>query len=271
MRGGMVVGMLLALGCAASACRCENVLPAGQMPLELTLWTVGKPSSDTLVVRVSAGTLAGLAGRGVVRITVPEGLALLAGDTTFTVPVGRVVPPRILKFHARGAGALEVRGSMTVAEKDSRDAAELLEVRLLLGGDTDSSGGRISEVVRAEKVLDGRRYRYGGLWLVPLEADEEYSLAELSRAGAGPRPSGQVIAYCHDCPLAADTVTFVVVIGRSGRVLQASPLASSVEAEAAERAARMVLSKTVFRPAGYRDKAVTDWAYVRIPVLRTPY
>jgi len=184
----------------------------------------------------------------------------------FSVPARRITPPRILRLRSLKAGAVDLKATLTAGEAENGD---LLEVHLLLKNDADSLSGGVSEIVRAEATLNGRRYRYGGFWLVPLEANEVYSEAEFSRSGMRPRLVEPLIVYCRDCPVAADTVTFVAVISRSGRVIQARPLARAAQTDLATSAAAEALARARFRPAQYRDKVITDWVYVRIPVLRT--
>lgn len=262
----MIFAAFLALGLSAASCRGEDVRPAGELPLSLSLWTEGGRASDTANVRVSANTISEHGALGIVIIHPPEGLLLLAGDTTFSVPVRRVMPARVLKLRALRAGTYELLATLVVGDADNND---LLEARLLLTVGADSVSSGTSELVRTETMLDGHRYRYGGFWLVPLEADEDYSAAEFARTGIKPRQSEPVIAYCADCPTAADTVAFVAVINRSGKVIQARPLAKAAQADPATRAAAEALAKARFRPAQYRNKVITDWVQVRIPVLRT--
>jgi hypothetical protein len=175
------------------------------------------------------------------------------------------MPARVLKLRALRAGTYELLATLVVGDADNND---LLEARLLLTVGADSVGSGTSELVRTETMLHGHRYRYGGFWLVPLEQDEDFSAAEFSRTGTKPRLIDPIAAYCPDCPAAGDTVTFVAVINRSGKVIQARPLTRAGKADAAIKAAAEALAKARFKPAQYRDKAITDWVHVRIPVLR---
>jgi hypothetical protein len=111
------------------------------------------------------------------------------------------MPPRVVKLRALKAGTCELPATPVVGDGEHND---LLEARPQLTFAAYSVGGGTSEIVRAETTLQGRRYRYGGFWLVLLEGDEDCSAAEFSRTGIKPRLAEPVIACCPDCRAAAD-------------------------------------------------------------------
>lgn len=262
MRFGPLWAITLSASLAASACRAEDVRPAGDMPIDLSLWTVEQVSADTVLVQVSASTRSEQ-GIAVARIKLSSSMTLLTGDTAFTVPVRRVLPPRTLKLHVP-RGTHEIRAT-AVAGEPGRNA-DLVEARLLIIITSDSVQASTSEILRAESTIEGQRYRYAGFWLVPLGADEDFSVAEFARAGTKPKPVSPITARCSSCPASVDTVTFVAVITRAGKVVQARPLGAMSPLLA--KAAGDALAKARFEPAKYHDTLITDWTHVRVAVVR---
>ena len=230
MRARMVLAAFLILSFGATACRGEDVRSAGEEPMDLTLWTMEKAESDTITVQVSASTRSEHGSAGLVRVRLSQGIALIAGDTVFSVPARRVLPPTILKLRLLRPGSHEVLATLSVGQTTGN--SDLVEVRLPLVAEADSITGGTSEVVRSETTLNGRRYRFGGFWLVPLGEDEEFSIAEFARTGTKPRLLSPITAHCAACPAVADTVTFVVVIDRSGKVIQARRLDNAGQSSA---------------------------------------
>lgn len=265
MRTRIAVAAFLALAFSAGACRGEDVRPAGEVPLGISLWTEGG-RTEAVTVHISASARSEHATSGVVTVKLPRGAMLLDGDTTFSVPTRRIAPPRALKLSVPKGSTVELSATVTAGDASNND---LMEARLLLVADEDSVGSGTSELVRTETTIKGHRFRYGGFWLVPMEADEQYSTAEFSRTGVRPEPIEAVAAHCVGCPSAIDTVTFVAVVNRAGKVIQARPLSKGVAPEVTKAAAE-ALATTRFKPARCGDKAITDWVNVAVRVIRRP-
>lgn len=259
--------MFLNLSLGMLACRAEEVLPAGEMPLDLSLWTASESRSDTIMVHVSATSRSEHGSGGLVRVRLPRGIVLISGDTTFSVAARRVQPPAVLRLRATKPGTYEVVATLSVGEAARN--SDLAEVRLPLVVYADSVHGATSEVMRAETTLNGQRYRYGGLWLVPLGEDEVVSYADFARGGTKPKPLGPLVAHCAACPADADTVNMVAVIDRSGKVIQSRPLGKPPHAEVMKAVAE-ALAKARFQPAKHDDRVITDWIHIRVPIVRTP-
>jgi hypothetical protein len=81
------------------------------------------------------------------RITLPEGLRLASGDTTFADTITRVYPARVVRVTMMRPGAYEVRAVLAVGNE--AEGEELQEADLL--------------VRFADGVFRPRRVRLGGI------------------------------------------------------------------------------------------------------------
>ena len=266
MRSHIVVAAVLALSAASSACRGEQVLPAAEMPLALSLWTAVGSNPESIVVYVAAATRNESGVPGHVRVSIPAGMELTGGDTSFTVPARRVLPPRVLNLRAVEDGTYGISAALSAGD-ETKDG-QIVEAQLSLIVEGDSLSGGPSELVRAEVVSDGRRYRHAGFWLVPIQGEETFSPAEFARTGSKPRPLDPIVAHCLKCTADVDSVTFVVVVDRSGKATQTRALDESGDPEVI-RAAAEAIADARFQPARYGGRAVTDWVHLRIPIVRS--
>ena len=117
---------------------------------------------------------------------------------------------------------------------------------------------------RLETTIGGKRFRLAGPWLPPMEAGDAFDNAEFQRSGRRPQAVQGPSAVCSDCS-APDTVTFVVMVDKTGRVIGAEPQGTPSADEVA--AAKATLSQWHFRAAQLKGLPVTDWAYMRIPIV----
>jgi hypothetical protein len=81
---------------------------------------------------------------------------------------------------------------------------------------------------------------------------------------------GRRDAHCSECGLAApDTVAFLAVIDKQGRVLQAALRGrrdQRVQSREVVDAARTTLAEWKFRPAKLSGQPVYDWCWVSVSV-----
>jgi hypothetical protein len=226
---------------------------------------------DTLVVQVGAG--AKYAGTASLRISVPSEMKLLTGDTVMTVPLRQHRPPMALRLSAERPGQFEIRG---VAVFSARGSSAIDEAEFVLPVRVDSARvvtGPV-EYLRAERVLNGARFRYSRGWLIPVEEPTRVIDAEVERTGKGPAVAGMVGAECLQCPSVDDTVMFVAVVSAKGKLIGSRPIGlpgrEKLPGQDAVKAARLALDRWQFRAAEFRGSPVAAWVYVRVPVRRAP-
>jgi len=229
-----------------SVCRAsDEVRPAPEPTLSVDLF-VGREvsaSREYVTVNVSAHTQE---SKGIVRIRVPSTLEVVAGDTLFSVPPRRALPPVSLTLRPRASGAHTIRATLTAGPPNGDHY--LVETALPLAVSGDSIAVGVRQSVRNECVLGGVRYRYGGFWLVPLEADEDVAVGDFNQFGTKPRLLGGLRARCSGCRSAVDTVRFVVVVNRSGRVIQTRALTPLRHDPGAVAAAREAVARADSNP-----------------------
>ena len=273
----MVVALLATLAAFESG-HHEKVRPAGKRPFGIGVVlkgsvagmdTVGTGDTLTLQVRPKAQ----YSGTVSVRIHIPPEIKLLAGDPAQTLPISRHSLPIVLQLSAAEAGYFEVRGIAEFKAQGSRtiDEAEFAwPVRV--DGEKVMTGP--VEYLRAERVLDGERYRYSRGWLIPVEEPTRVIDAEIKRRGEGPAVESMVGANCGDCLAVDDTVMFVAAISANGKLLGARavglPGRDELPSREAVRAARLALDRWQFTSAEFRGNPVAAWLYVRVPVNRGP-
>jgi hypothetical protein len=111
-----------------------------------------------------------------VHISIPDGLTLVAGDTSFAVDVHRILPARHFTVRPQHSGTFEIRGIVAIGSTPGN--ADLMEVGLPVAvfGDTMTTGGPIHH--RIESRRGGQRFRYAGSWLLPVDEAEVFDAAE---------------------------------------------------------------------------------------------
>ena len=229
-----------------------------------------KGKTITLFVMPLAERGRGPLGR--VRVSVSDGLSVVSGDTAFTVSVERATEHR-LEIRCLRPGTHHVTGTLVIDSSDGFQDYFELDLPISVTGDTLSPGR--PDILRAESMIGGRRLRYAGGWLVPMDEGDRFDNREFVRRGTRARAVGAEEDSCKNCPRAGgvDTVAFVVVVDKGGRVMQASalglvgrprPSAATVDA------ANKVLAGWRFEPARLGGEPVNDWTYVRVPVAKSP-
>jgi hypothetical protein len=232
---------------------------------------LNQPTS--LLIRVWGEDTYDLPVTSVARISIPDGIEVVSGDT---VSVARV-PKRARKRRAERVfrlvirptryGSYLIRGWLGIDAGEERGADETdFFLPLEIQPDTVLYA-RAPRVTRYENVRRGQRYRYGGRYLVPIDSTQALLEEEITLKA---KASVQEAAHCPDCPAPLPIVVpFVVMVGSDGRVRETrfldiqevgtiDPLAVTAAAEA--------LARWQFEPARAKDRPVADYLVVRVPV-----
>ena len=237
-------------------------------PAQLIATPSEQTSVDTLILQLN------WARAGRVRVRIPDGLELVAGDTTFhsdhpppfdPFHLVQLPPDPKLKVRAIRPGTYRVdcRWDFTRSGWSELSEASVAVV-------ADRSGVRSGATVlrRLEFVRDGRRFRLGrDAWLVPLADDETFDIEEYLRHGRPARVTRAPHASCRTCCSSGpDTVSFWALIDPVGKLLQAAPLpGKSIDAVALATAA---LPKGRYRPAKIGRRCVSDVCLVQVRLTR---
>jgi hypothetical protein len=191
----------------------------------------------------------------------------LGGDSVLAAYPGRGGGGRWrMRVRCGDGGDGRVRGLMTIAVADSvRDEGEF---ELPCSDTVGVLYGEHSRYVRLETVRGRQRYRYGGLFLVPIDSSRALVQEDVEVPGGVPMVvHGSVIAI--EEVILADTVTCVAFLGDDGvvrdlRVLGVEEGNAALGAEilnALQAAGPLPASRAFGVP-------VEDWRILRIPVTR---
>jgi hypothetical protein len=144
----------------------------------------------------------------------------------------------------------------------------------------DSSGLVLRRVQRRrlEAVVNGQRYRYAGILMVPIDSSEAVVESEIEK----PTVLYSEPAVCTTCAGAdPDTVRLLVIVGHDGRVREVKMPFDHFPRNAVDRqltqpsdevaaAAREAVLKWMFRPARAKGRPVVDWQWADVEVRRQP-
>jgi hypothetical protein len=218
---------------------------------------VGEPLA--LLVAMSGAYAAGTPMEA--RIVLPPGVDLVRGELFRSTTSGSPEKPWAIVVRPTRAGPHRIvaRFVGTVSERE-RDEGDFVLV-LHPGADTD---GGISQRTRTEKVIGGRRYRYGGDFLVPIGGPEDFNQNDIHKSGQQARPISKTEASCDACGKASPAaVDFVVFLDKTGRLVDARPLRLSA-GDPAVAAAAKALAKWRFQPSRLAGRPVADWLVVKV-------
>jgi hypothetical protein len=206
-------------------------------------------------------------GVGTVRVTIPKGFSLVAGDTVLDLPPVAGNRPTTLRVRPTRAGQFSFRAVLHIARGEEIDEAETV-LPVTVREDTVIIGQK--RPIRVETVVDGQRYRCWGEWMVPIDGPEPVIEWEIVKARAIKSPA----ALCSACPFSGvDTVAFIAIIDKRGVVSHARPLplgqATPLTPDSVSvAAARSALARWKFAPATFEGRALNDWQFVRVPIRK---
>jgi hypothetical protein len=226
---------------------------------------------DTLAVVVSVGGRYYGPAQAMFHLTMPPQLGYISGDTSVVLPLEKAERPHTLFCVPKELGSFEIRGRLRIDAREQQDVAEFT-MPIVVREDTvlvDHSRATLLESRRK-----GQRYRYGDWWLIPLEDDEVAVVeADVEKNGRKARAVRQEVAACAQCLFTGkpDTVSFLAVIDGHGKVRDVRVMGSRTStqrpAAAAIASAKAALQNWQFEPAAGKGHAVSDWIYVRVPVV----
>ena len=228
--------------------------------------------ATTLLVRVWGEDTYDQPITSVARITVPEGILVISGDTVSVVrvsPHSRKHAERLIRLVIRPErlGSYVIRGWLGIdaGEEHGSDETDFL-LPLSIEADTVTPA-RGPRPTRYENVRHGQRYRYAGRYLVPIDSTQALLQEEITEKA---KTKIQEPADCPGCPEPLPVVVpFVVMVGSDGRVRESRLLdmeyAVTTNASLVAAAAD-ALAHWEFTPALSGDRPVADYVVVRVPV-----
>jgi hypothetical protein len=231
---------------------------------------LGQPT--TLLVRIWGENTYDVPVTSVTRISIPDGIELVAGDTVSVAHVdrhSRRKTERVMELIIRPTryGDYRIRGGLAIdaGEEHGRDETDFY-LPLTIRADT-LTYGRAPRSTRYENVRHGQRYRYGGRYLVPIDSTQALLEEEIT---VKPKATVQQAASCHTCPGPLPTVVpFVVMVGADGRMRESRFLdiqETGTIDPALIAAASHELASWQFEPARAGSLPVADYLVVRVPV-----
>lgn len=231
---------------------------------------LGQPT--TLTVQIWGEDTYDVPVRSVARISIPEGIELVSGDTVSVAHVDRHSrrrAERVLELTIRPTryGDYRIRGGLEIdaGEEHGTDETDFY-LPLTIQADT-LTYGHAPRATRYENVRHGQRYRYGGRYLVPIDSTQALLEEEIT---SKPKATVQLAASCHTCPGPLPTVVpFVVMVGADGKMRESRFLdiqESGTIDPALVAAASHELSSWQFEPARAGSLPVADYLVVRVPV-----
>jgi hypothetical protein len=193
-------------------------------------------------------------------IHLPPEFELLQGDTCITM-ASDSLRSWLWRLDVRP----RVRGPVVVAGEARATSGRItdeitFEFRATIDTIAVDAFGSVTKKIREERTIDGRRYRFGGLAMVPIEQSENATQQDIGARGHHPRPLNLAVTSGPD----ADQVPWLVVVGSDGVVLSASPLGRSDIDGRMDSSIRAIQ----FEPAEVDGHPVADWVIVRLPARK---
>ena len=159
-------------------------------------------------------------------------------------------------------GEYLIRGRLSVGpDPRNRDEGEFV-LPLRVSGDSVYFGE--CRTLRQERVRGGRRYRYGGMCMVPVDSGEvSASEDDIMTRGKRPHVLRGLNAKCDVCPEGA-SVLWLAFVGSDGGLREARPLNESKGDSTLVIATRNALAGHTFAPASLDGRFVSDYLIVEV-------
>lgn len=224
-----------------------------------------------LLVRVWGGAQYDSLAVGHARLSIPDGIALVSGDTLRDVLVSSLNrrPPSdrgwVVRVRPVRTGEYVIRGALTVdgGPIHGRDETAV-ELPLTVRADT-TLFARAPRIVRYENVRAGGRYRYADGIMVPIDSSESFVEAAIS---SKPRVTSEARAVAPSgTGVPSGGVPFVVIVGADGMIRYAATVdlpGSLGYGPEILGPAEDALRRFRFTPATAAGRAVPDYLVVNV-------
>ena len=253
---------ILLLALLPQACNGSWITTEGQSPFEMQaipLDTAVRSGNFSVLVNVvwhGGGTIGAEAN-----LKLPPGLTRIDGEAQRRLVLRRDHPEKWrLVLKASQPGQYVIRGTLRIQRPGDGGLYQgQYETRLEVGAD-EVRGSTVEN--GSEMTLGGKRYGYGGLWLVLLEPGDPLT----NGVDLSPVVLQQEDAICDECPDSV-VVPFVVTVGRDGKIRW--PRLDPSDRDISPRvlaAAENALRDWRYEPASSHGRAVAYWAVARVMV-----
>jgi hypothetical protein len=204
---------------------------------------------------------------GWARLRLPPGVHLVSGDTIITGrPHGEGLR-WVVGIRCDDAAPSYIRGAMWVDDHSRR--VDESEFDLKCSNVPDSLPADYSLERRAECVIAGQRFRYAGMFRVPIDGPEYVVEEEIERSGAHPVAEFMPEIMDQHLATAVDTVTCIIFVRPSGGVREVRIMPTmGIDDRTSTLVRDGVLSQWRFRPARIKNTAYDDWLMIRVPLRR---
>jgi len=269
-----IAAILLFVAAPAPPARA-NVGAEGEPTFGISGWFKNPPRLNeeaTLLVRIWGGDAYDHPSTSVGRISIPDGITIVSGDTVSVARVDRHSRRRAervvsLVLRPTRPGSYVIRGRLEI-DAGEEHGTDQTDFNLPLTLDQDAPVVvQAPRVTRYENVRHGQRYRYAGRYLVPIDSTQALLEEEITEK---PKPIVEGVAACHGCAGPPKVlVPFVVMVGSDGRIRDSRFLDIQEEGTTDSNlvaAASAELSQWQFEPAKAGATPVADYVVVRVMV-----
>jgi hypothetical protein len=274
-RPASIVITILLLAVPTATPARANLGAEGEPTFGISGWFKTPPRLNedaTLLVRIWGGDGYDHPVTSAARISIPEGIQIVSGDTVSVARVDRHSrrrAERVVSLVVRPvrAGSYVIRGRLEIdaGEEHGTDETDF-NLPLALEPDT-LPVVQAPRVTRYENVRHGQRYRYAGRYLVPIDSTQALLEEEITQK---PKPTVEGVASCHGCAGTPRVlVPFVVMVGSDGRIRDSRFLDLQEEGTTDPNlvaAASAALAHWEFEPAKAGAVPVADYVVVRVMV-----
>lgn len=263
-----LAAMVACLTCFVTGLVGAHVSTEGAPPFAFYAGWVERPSGMTpgKLVVVWNGVYPDTAS-GWARLQLPSGVHLVSGDTLATGrPHGEGFRWEV-SVRCDDAEPRYIRGVMWVDDHSQR--VDEAEFDLKCSNTPDSMKADYSVARREECIVGGQRFRYGGMFRVPIDAPEYLVEKDIEDNGAHPDVESTAELTDQRISSAVDTVTCVVFVRPNGTVRDVRTLGgAAMDTQVLAAVQDGVAARWRFRPARVKNISVDDWLLIRVPLRR---